>query len=281
MILIADSGASKGDWCVVDALDVVSRFKTPGLHILTKTTDEIKDFLLAEVMPRVPEVASVKKIYFYGAGCLDSMCAKVAKAFENVFPHSRVEVNSDLLGAARSLCGSQPGIACILGTGSNTCFYDGNHIALQVPSLGYILGDEGSGAVLGRLLISDVFKRQLPERLCKDFLSEYQLDVNTVIDKVYREPGANRFLASVTPFLLKHIEEPAIHRLVLNNFKQFFIRNVASYPDYRNILVNVTGSIGWFFRDVLKEASEAMDCTLGRITVSPMDGLIEYHCRKG
>ena len=281
MILIADSGGTKVDWCLIDGAKVVRRVKSPGMNAMMLSREEMAEMIKKEVAPHIPEAAEVTKIYFYGAGCLGPTIDKVAEALVESFPNAKPEVNSDLLAAARSLCGDRPGIACIMGTGSNTCFYDGEKIVKNVPALGYILGDEGSGAVLGRLLISDVFKNQLPEELAEKFKKQYNLDIPTVVQKVYREPFANKFLASVTPFLLENIEEPAIHRLVLNSFKSFFTRNIMQYADYRNLRVNVTGSIAWYYRDVLREAAEAVDCTLGEITAAPMEGLIEYHCKKG
>lgn len=281
MILIADCGGTKADWCVVDGLEVLRRVKTPGMNVAVASKNDIETWLAADVMPQLPERALIRRVYFYGAGCLGSAVESVKDCLQQLFPDAAVKVTTDLLGAARALCGDNAGIACIMGTGSNTCFYDGHEITCHVPALGYILGDEGSGAVLGRLLLSDMFKNQLPASLREKFLARYLLTVEDVVERIYRQPGANRFLASFTPFLLEHIEEPAIHRLVLNNFKVFFLRNITQYADYRNYRINVTGSVGWYFRDVLKEAADSMDCSLGRVLESPMHGLIEYHCRKG
>lgn len=188
-----------------------------------------------------------------------------------------IEAHSDLLGAARALFGEREGIACILGTGSNSCYYNGREIKDHVSPLGYILGDEGSGAVLGRHLIGDVLKHQLPRELCDRFLDEYNLTSNAIIRRVYKEPSPNRFLASVTPFLLKNIEEPAIHRLVLNEFKSFFVRNVAQYDRYRVLPVSFVGSIAYLYRSVLDEAAAALDATVDTVIKTPMEGLVKYH----
>ena len=281
MILIADSGNTKTDWCCIDGLDAVNSFSTSGLNALILPKDKVLSIFQSEVSEKT-EGMSFSHIYFYGAGCIDaSVKLKVEEALSKVFPNATVTVESDLLGAARSLCGDKPGIACIIGTGSNSCLSDGTEIVDNVPSLGYILGDEGSGAVLGRMLISDVMKGVLPESLVKKFQERYNLDPVTVVHRVYNESDANRFLASVTPFLLENIEEPAIHRLVLNAFKSFFTRNIMRYDNYKNKLINVTGSIGWYFKDVLHEAADAMDCSLGAISRAPMEGLVDYHLRKG
>ena len=281
MILIADSGNTKTDWCCIDGLEAVNSFSTSGLNALILTKEEVLSIFQSEVAEKTDGM-SISRIYFYGAGCIDSgVKSKVEEALSEVFPTATVTVESDLLGAARSLCGDKPGIACIMGTGSNSCLYDGNDIVDNVPSLGYILGDEGSGAVLGRMLISDVLKGVLPASLMEKFQERYNMDAVTVVHRVYSEPNANRFLASVTPFLLENIEEPAIHRLVLNSFKSFFTRNITRYANYKNMHINVTGSIGWYFKDVLHEAADAMDCSLGAISRSPMEGLVDYHLRYG
>ena len=183
----------------------------------------------------------------------------------------------DLLAAARALCGKEKGIACILGTGSNSCYYDGEKIVDNVSPLGYILGDEGSGAVLGKLLVGDVLKNQLPKELCDKFLKEYDLDRMKIIEAVYKKPAANRFLASLSPFLNKNIEEPSIHRLVLNAFKAFFVRNIENYENYKSMPVSFVGSVAYYYRDVLAEAAKALDITIGVVIKSPMEGLLKYH----
>ena len=189
----------------------------------------------------------------------------------------KVEVASDLLAAARAVCGREPGIACIMGTGSNSCYYDGEKVVMNVSPLGYILGDEGSGAVLGKLLVGDVLKKQLPEYLCEKFMREYNLDYTTIITSVYRKPAANRFLAQFAPFLEHNIEEPAIHAIVLRSFTDFFTRNVASYPGYKELPCNFVGSIAFCERKVLQEAADALGITIGTVIKDPMEGLVKYH----
>lgn len=277
MILIADCGSTKVEWCLVNEGKAVKSLYTSGINALLMTEVEIADSIGRELMPELGDV-EVSEVYFYGAGCIsEETCGNVRRAIVAHIPAGKIEVNTDLLAAARSLCGRESGIACILGTGSNSCYYDGEKIADNVSPLGYILGDEGSGAVLGRLLIGDVLKDQLPNGLCEKFLKQYNLDRMEIIHRVYREPQANRFLASVSPFLLENMEEPAIHRLVLNEFKSFFVRNIMHYEGYRNMTINFVGSIAYYYRDVLKEAADAIDATLGTIVVSPMEGLVKYH----
>ena len=256
---------------------VVKEFFTPGMNAVMLTEEEMTARLAAELKPEVEGMA-FESIYFYGAGCInDDVCGNVRRAIAANASAPVIEVYTDLLAAARALFGNEAGIACILGTGSNSCYYDGEKIVDNVSPLGYILGDEGSGAVLGKLLVGDVLKKQLPEHLCEKFLAQYDLDRMKIIQKVYREHPANRFLASVTRFLIENIEEPAVHRLVLNAFKAFFVRNIANYANYKEYSINFVGSIAYYYRDVLEEAADAVDCKIGKILQAPMEGLIAYH----
>lgn len=279
MKLIADSGSTKVEWCLLEEGKVVKQIFTSGFNALMLTEEEISQYLEDELISQLGELADqVSEVYFYGAGCIDEeVCRNVRRAIRHNIKADTIEAHSDLLGAARALFGDREGIACILGTGSNSCYYNGREIKDHVSPLGYVLGDEGSGAVLGRHLIGDVLKNQLPCELCDKFMDEYRLERSTIIRRVYKEPSANRFLASVTPFLLKNIEEPAIHRLVLNEFKSFFVRNVAQYDHYRNLPVSFVGSIAYHYQNVLNEAAAALDATIGVIIKTPMEGLVKFH----
>ena len=278
MILIADCGSTKIDWCVVENGKVVKQIFTCGMNAVMLTEEEMAERIGNELMPELGD-DNIAAVYFYGAGCInEEVCGNVANAIRKNIPSAKeVEVHTDLLAAARALCGHTPGIACIMGTGSNSCYYDGEKICDNVSPLGYILGDEGSGAVLGKIFLGDVLKNQLPKHLCDKFLKEYELDRMTIIRRVYKEPQGNRFLASVTPFLIQNISDPAIHTLVLNAFKAFFTRNIVQYQGYRDLKVNFIGSIAYYYREVLEEAAKACDCTVGTIIKSPMEGLIRFH----
>lgn len=279
MKLIADCGSTKIDWCALaDDGTVAARFHSPGINAVMLTEEEIRARLAEEAAPQLT-VGPVDEVYFYGAGCISpEVCASVERALAVMAPAARrVEVATDLLAAARALCGREPGIACILGTGSNSCYYSGTAIADNVSPLGYILGDEGSGAVLGRLFLGDVLKNQIPGELAREFLDEYGLDRLEVIRRVYREPAANRFLASVVPFLSAHIDQPHIHRLVLDAFRAFFRRNVCQYARYDRLPVHFVGSIAHHFAPVLRLAATQCSCTVGTIMQSPMEGLVKFH----
>lgn len=181
-----------------------------------------------------------------------------------------------MLAAARGLCGHEAAIACVLGTGSNSCFYDGSEIVNNISPLGFILGDEGSGAVLGKLLVGDILKNQLSPALKEEFMKQFDLTVPEIIDRVYRQPFPNRFLASLSPFMAQHLEEPAIHALVLGSFIAFLRRNVMQY-DYQQYPAHFIGSVAHCYKDVLQEAAQQTGVLLGKVLRSPMEGLIEYH----
>lgn len=279
MILIADCGSTKIDWCLLNNNKVEKQVFTLGVNAVMLTEEEMRQRFAEQLMPELSDYAtSIDAVYFYGAGCLAAeVCGNVARAIRANIPAPVIEVYTDLLAAARALCGHKPGIACIMGTGSNSCLYDGSSIVANVSPLGFILGDEGSGAVLGRLFLGDVLKKQLPAEVCARFLDEYNLDLLGIIKRVYKEPQPNRFLASVTPFICKNIAVPEIHELVLNSFRAFFRRNVKQYEAYRQLEVNFIGSIAYYFRNVLAEAAKAEGCRIGNIVKSPMEGLIKFH----
>ena len=234
MILIADSGSTKTDWCVVENGEFILRFKTRGMNPFFQTEEEIGKEIEAGLLPSLKDFEP-SAIYFYGAGCAFPEKNNMIRRAVNRYLSVPVEVGSDLLAAARALCGDQPGIACIMGTGSNSCYYDGREIVKNVSPLGFILGDEGSGAVLGKLLIGDVLKDQLSPALKDQFLTQYELTPALIMDKVYRQPFPNRFLAGFSPFIREHLDEPAIWELVTRSFLAFFTRNVKQY-DYFNCL---------------------------------------------
>jgi len=279
MILIADSGSTTTSWCVAENDSPPQWFTTSGINPYFQSKEDISTQLVEELSPQLEVVKkNVKAVYFYGAGCTPEKVEVVKGAIAKLMNFAVVEVYSDLLAAARGLCGRQAGIACILGTGSNSCFYDGQHIVQNVSPLGYILGDEGGGAVLGKLLVGDLLKGMISDELKEKFLKQYNLAPAQIIDRVYRQPFPNRFLASLSPFLAENIHEPMIHALVLNSFNSFIERNVKKY-DYETWPVHFTGSIAYCYRDILVEAASLTGIQIGRITQSPMEGLVTFHIR--
>ena len=280
MILIADSGSTKTDWCLCNEGIVLQSIQTQGINPYHQPEEVIEQVLIDELLPQLTlqaEDQSSLPVIFYGAGCANATaCKRVEEVIGKVLGVTDITVYSDLLGAARALCGHDEGIACVLGTGSNSCLYDGEKIVANIPPLGYILGDEGSSAVLGRRLVGNCLKNQLPESLREEFLAEYGLTQEIILEKVYRQPLANRFLASLTPFLSKHRDVPEVHILLVDSFTDFFVRNVKQYR--RPWLpVHFVGSIANAFGKELKEAAESLGMELGTILQSPMEGLVKYH----
>ncbi len=273
--LIADSGATKTDWCLTRNGEIIQRFSSKGISPVFQTQEEIAEEIKLHVYP-VFKKSNIAAVYFYGTGCIPEKIQSVKNAISQSFPVETIEVYSDLIAAAHSLCGHSSGIACILGTGSNSCEWSGKEIVKQVSPLGFILGDEGSGASLGKQLVSDALKNQLSEELKEEFLAEYNLTQATIIDKVYKQPFPSRFLATLAPFLLKHIEDKAVRRIVERSFSDFFERNVMQY-NYRKNKVNFVGSVAWYFADILREVAQQKEIEIGKIEQSPMPGLVDYY----
>lgn len=276
MILIADSGSTKTDWVLTGESGVVAQIKTQGFNPTQQSTEDIFTALSTELAGHIDPQAPLA-IYFYGAGCAyETANRRMLVALERFFATKDIYIHSDLLAAARALCGHSEGIACIMGTGSNSCLFDGEKIIENTPSLGYILGDEGSGAHLGRQLVSDCLKRQLSVSVCDKFLKKYNLTVAGILEKVYHEPLPNRFLASFAPFLSENRTNAEIHDLLIRCFTQFFQRNTMVYR--RSWLpIHIIGSIGVNFAQEIKETAESLGLSIGNIVASPINGLMEYH----
>ncbi len=278
MILIADCGSTKTDWVLYDNVtsSIVTRIKTQGLNPTLQSSEEIYNILCNEIAGEI-DTDAPEKIYFYGAGCAyDEANERITSALKKVFRTNDIEINSDLLAAARALCGHEEGIACILGTGSNSCLFNGKEIIDNTPSLGYILGDEGSGASLGRRLVSDCLKKQLSPAMANKFLTQYNLTIPQILEHVYHKPLPNRYLAQFAPFLAQNRKDAEIKALLKHCFKLFFQRNTMVYR--RSWLpIHIVGGIGITFAEELKETAESLGLSIGNIVESPMNGLIEYH----
>ena len=278
MLLIADSGSTKTSWALVRDGRRYD-FETPGINPV-RDSQEDTEAVLRELESSIFNfqlsiVNSQFSIRFYGAGCIPPYSTELKAQLHRHFPAADIRVESDLLGAAHALCGRNEGIACILGTGSNSCLYDGEHIVRNVPPLGYILGDEGSGAALGKHLVGDLLKGQTSPRLLQAFLSETGLTPSDVIRKVYRQPQPNRFLASLVPFLGRHRHEAEVHRFLVAEFRQFFRRNVAPYrrPD---LPVHFVGGVAHTYRAELLEAARLEGFHLGQTLLRPIDAMVAY-----
>lgn len=275
-LLIADAGSTKVKWTLLSPSGVETTFVTDGLNALLAEHDEVER-KLSEVRSRLG-AHEVGEVWYYGSGCaIPRVCRKMGEALCNALGTTHVNVDSDLLGGARALFGHKRGIACILGTGSNSCLYDGEGIERNVPSLGYVLGDEGSGAALGKRLVAEAFKGQLPANVREKFLDMYQLTLTEILDKVYRSTSPNKFLASLVPFLRDNLWNPYVYSLVLEELISFVKKNVAMYEGAHFLPVSFTGSIAAQFEKILREAAASQGYTVSEIQADPMAGLIRYH----
>lgn len=278
MLLIADSGSTKTDWWLVDEEgNVKASVKTEGLNPYFLSVRKIGEIISEKVLPSMRDV---DKVYFYGAGCgSDLKAGQVKEALEAIPSRFEAEVAGDMLGSARSLLQDSAGIACILGTGSNSCCYDGRDIVSVMPSLGFMFSDWGSGTVMSKDLIALLLQERLPNELMDDFSETYQIGRVEILDHIYNKPMPNRFLASFTPFLLKYSEYPSCRNIILSNFKNFFSYYVLRYPSFRKgAKVSFIGSVAHNFRTYLCEVAETMDIEIEKIVQHPMEGLVQYHC---
>lgn len=279
MILIADSGSTKTDWCICDDKREYTIVNTQGINPYHQSVENIKEIICNEFLTRMTDfsLTSVSHIYYYGAGCATkAKCDIIKEILAEHFTTADIYVASDLLGAARALCNNHEGIACVMGTGSNSCLYDGKNIIDNIPSLGYILGDEGSSVALGRRLLSDCLKKQLPQTVIDEFLAEYNLTMEIILDNVYKQPLANRYMAQFTPFLSKHRDIPQIHEMIISCFTDFFKRNVIAYHKPW-LPVHFIGSIAVAFSEELAETAQSLGMRAGEFIQSPMTGLLNYH----
>lgn len=283
--LIVDSGSTKTSWCFAFLPDTKSAdgartVTTEGLNPAVMSAEEVEEKIAKALNHCLQSLsisaADVDNVFFYGAGCIAGRTVVVSESIQSILVDARIYVADDLLGAARALCGHKAGIACILGTGSNSCLYDGKNIVAHTPALGYVLGDEGSGAVLGRKFLNAVLKQTLPENIRKRFLQESGLDMAEVINRVYRSPAPNRFLASMSKYIHGYLDEKEVRDIVIDNFEDFIRNNILAYGDkFRTI--NVVGSIAYHYKEQLTEAASRNGFQIGKIIKSPIEGLIEYH----
>ena len=270
-VLIADSGSTKTDWAFMG-----KRVQTQGINPFHQNEDTIRSILKEELLPQLTsDITHLTSILFYGSGVRPELEEKMRRLLQEVFPQAEhIEAHGDLLGASRALCGHQEGIACILGTGANSCLYDGERIVENTPPMGYILGDEGSGAVLGVRFLNALYKNRLSNDVKASFEAFTEMSMAQVIERVYRQPMANRWLASLSAFIHQQIENPQIEQLVIDNFRDFIQRNIAPYQR-KDLPINAVGSIAFYYKEQLEKAVKAEGYTLGKIVRSPLDALVE------
>lgn len=276
MIIVADGGSTKVDWAFIEKGKLLKRIQTKGANPFYRTSEDIAEEWRANLLPETDQQPIVA-VHFFGAGCANAEKNEVIrKAIHSALGVDNAEVGSDLLGAAKALCGRDPGIACILGTGSNSGYYDGEKLIENVSPLGYILGDEGSGAVLGKLFVGACLKNQFSPAMKEAFLKETGLSPADIVERVYRGTLPNRFLAGFAPFIKQNLHDAEVYDVVAGSFEDFFRRNVLQY-DYQNRPIHFTGSVAFHFQVVLKEVADRMGLKIESIKASPMEGLLEYY----
>lgn len=276
MILIADSGGSKIDWRLLRKDRTIGQANTPGFNPYYQPITDLRETLSTTIAPLATE--EVRGIFFYGAGVSSEKNQEVVKnCFLEFFPKATIEIGWDLLAAARALCGHEPGIACIMGTGSNSCLYDGKEIIGNVANLGWILADEGSGANIGRKFLVDYLREKCPPTLAKQFHERFPFTREEFLERVYQKEKPSAFLASFMRFIFQHLDEPYCYKLVYNSFLEFYENNVMRYPGYKDLKVHFTGSVGFYFSDILRQVANDKGITVKNILESPIAGLTLYH----
>jgi len=276
MILIADSGASKTDWRIIDGSGKIEQAQTIGFNPYYQPIEQFDQEVREVLVPQVNQ--PIDKIFYYGTGCSSDKNRKLIRNVLEVFyPEAHIEIWHDLLAAARALCGTEEGIACILGTGSNSCYYDGTKIVDNVTSLGYLLGDEGSGAYLGKRIIADYLRKDLPEKLWDQFKKRFPFDRDEILDRVYTQEMPSRFLGSFSHFIFQHLSEPYCYKLVYDSFGEFFEKNVMKYNRYQALKVHFTGSVAFYFSDILRQVANDKGITVKNILENPIAGLTLFH----
>ena len=276
MNLIIDNGGTKAIWTVANHTNIVEQFTTQGIYPF-HTNDESFLSYLEEAKNNIKQ--PISKIYFYSTGCsLEEQQIRLNRIFKHAFVDiNDVEVATDLLGAARALCGKSPGIACIMGTGSNSCLYDGEQIVENRGGLGFILGDEGSGASIGLELIKRYLHGSLSKEMELELEQEYNINRGILLHNVYQKPYANKYLGSFSPFVSKYKDFPELSKMLNHQFTTFILKYILSYPNYKALPVHTLGSIAYYFSDELKRAAFSLGIEIKSFSVNPMPGLVAYH----
>ena len=275
MIIIADSGSSKIDWRLLSRDGSILQASSPGFNPYYQPIDHLKKSIQEFL---VPISIDVTKVFFYGTGVSSTRNQEhVKSAFLEFFPHTEVFIEWDLLAAARALCGEEKGIACILGTGSNSCLYDGANITAQVANLGWILADEGSGASLGKALLVDYLRKKLPENLARQFQQRFPFSREEFLEKIYQQEKPSTFLATFSKFIFQHLKEPYCYKLVYNGFSDFYENNVMKYDGFKEVKVHFVGSIAFYYSDLLRQVANDKGIVVKNILETPIAGLTLFH----
>ena len=274
--LIADSGSTKTEWCLLVGKKRKTIY-TQGISPYFLNTDQIQQLLENELKKKMKDIEP-DTVYYYGTGCSSIENAKsVKQALKKTFGKATIFVDTDLMGAAKALCGNEKGIACILGTGSNSCYYNGKKIMKNSPGLGFILGDEGSGAYMGKKVVQYYLYNTFDPDLMDRFNAKYATNKMEILDAVYKNPLPNRYLAAFVPFLIENRGHFMIENIIEDAFNDFFFNHIYKYRESWTLPIHFIGSVAFGFKDVLKEMCNSYELQLGRVLKNPMDGLAKFH----
>ena len=280
MILIADSGSTKTDWRLIDDSRKIHQCATQGFNPYFRTSDDLSSIIKNELLTQfsILNPESIINIFFYGAGCgAVSKKEIVYSAVKKEFLLAIIEVNTDMIAAARATCGQHAGLVAILGTGANTCYYDGKQIAENISSLGYVLGDEGSGAHIGKTFIQAYLNKEMPENLALRFYERFKLSTDEILDAVYKQPYPNRFLASFSKFIYQNLKEQYIIDLVAGCFHQFFDKHICKYKKHNSVKLSCVGSVAYYYSNILRAVAADKGVNIDTIIETPIAGLTLYH----
>lgn len=277
MILIADSGSTKADWKILHPSGEVSDQSTRGFNPFIQNSEAIETGLLEDFDDSL-ERSKAKSVYYYGAGCSDDHRNLIVEiALQKIFPNAKITVNHDLLASARAVCGVKPGIACILGTGSNSCLYDGIEIIDNIKNMGFLVGDEGSGSHIGKELLRGYFYREMPKAILEDFERSYPEGHRGILDRIYDNPKPNVYLASFSRFLSSHRGDPYIQHIVNKSFDEFVKRNILKYDGCQSLKIHFVGSVAYYFREILEIVLSSYDLEIGNVIKKPIERLVAFH----
>jgi N-acetylglucosamine kinase-like BadF-type ATPase len=277
MLLIADSGSTKIDWCLIDNANQRKYFHSIGLNPYNVSEKTINEEIVANILPNIPANEKME-MYFYGSGCSTiQKKTQMSNIFQHYLPNTEIHIEDDLLGAARATCGREKGVAAILGTGSNSCLYDGEKIIENLPSLGYVLCDEGAGTNIGKIVLRNYLRGQMPEHIHQQFAAENPGEEADFLNRLYMGEKPNFYLASFAKFAITRRDDAYCRRIIEEAFNNFFIMQVSQYSDYRQHPINVVGSVGYYAQDVFKEVAEQHGVKVGKVIQAPLEELINYH----
>ncbi len=277
--LLIDAGATKTDFTLLSGGTIAHRYSGSGINPnYTSEADILRVF--ANFVRTCPDVGSVEKVCYYGAGCASPRNAAMMEGLMAAFfPCATIRAYSDLVAVCHALSMGSASVVSILGTGSASCLFNGEEIVRIAPSLGYMLGDEGSGTNIGKRLLTYYLRRQLPDAVAKELEQSYDLSYEKAIYRLYKEPEPNRLMSQLAPFVQRHIDLPIMRRLTHEAFNDFFATQKIHYPQEANLFWHLSGSVAYFFQDIIKQAAAEQQCKLGMIVASPMEKLIEYYLK--